>query len=484
MARRAAYLWRKYLYDWLELLERAELLQDEESRDLYLTELAALATTLRDNQEVWRTHQYLAYILGAIRSLGATATAGTTTDAQTIEPLRSVYHVYALLYWLVCRNEGSLLVGIADPDVVISQLEDYGTIKQPPLWCAVPSQLAEVMETVSHSPQVFLDIVSLGLTTYSIAPFLSGAASLRPWHALLLPTAETWSLAQHWTARSTERFQTALAESLGLSGLVSVTTWADLVRTTQLERRYALFPDRPVMVRLPRHPLIQELLLMEHEGMLIARLRTASQGDMLHVAPAAPVREMQFAVGGTLPTMHVIHRGESSTNYALSYFVGLIYHALVTAETLTADHDSLRPRRRSTGVSGTTKGSAKAPTDITAWQIIPRRVYRADDDTDMLVERRDLTADEASQQERQRHVFDVIGHPRTLSGGRKPSPAQLQRAQDLGVFLLEGQTFVRPYRKGQRDEGEPQIVGEGDLAHFVMREGSLRPPLEDSKDSK
>jgi hypothetical protein len=52
------------------------------------------------------------------------------------------------------------------------------------------------------------------------------------------------------------------------------------------------------------------------------------------------------------------------------------------------------------------------------------------------------------------------------------------------VFLLEGQTFVRPYRKGQRDEGEPQIVGEGDLAHFVMREGSLRPPLEDSKDSK
>ena len=469
---KADYLWRKYCYDWGPLLDRAELRGDEEARAEFLGDLEQLAATLVEHHEAWRLHQYLNYIFGAISSLD---------PSRGVDALASVYQVYGLLYWAVCQMKGQLLMGIRVPQVQLQQLGDYDAIgRYRLLWSSMPASVA--LENRSLR-QLYPDIVSLGLIAYSVMPFLTGLPPEDAWHRLMVPQGDSWSLSSDWVVGQVERFLASVSHSVGQPDIISRDSWARLMQTTQLERRYVLAPNRPVQIRLPKHPVIRDVFLLEVDDVLVARVSTTEHKNILHVMPIVPSGGSDIVAGGTIPTIQAMTRGESSENYALNYFLGKLYQALVTLETVEGPL-SLRRQRGKGSSGGGSSASAQKPEDKSIWQLIPRRAYQtqnpAEDETEILIEREELSPEELMRQERQRHFFSVVGHPRTLTGGRKPSLDRLNKARELGVFLLEGQTFVKPYTKGTPLAGE---ISADDMSRFLLRRNVVEADSHEEKET-
>ena len=392
------------------------------------------------------------------------------------------------VFWGVCYLRKAVLVGIGDYPV------NKGSSNF--LWIPMPDLLSEAIKDQMGWSRNDLHCGYEALM--SILPFISGNPNHKAYDALMLPAQSRWPSVKDLYTYEQLNMESVLAQSLGKTeGVFSRADLQQVLEKIALERKWLLTPNRPVLVRLVDHPLIHQVILMQKDTHILAKLETHEYGDWIEVVS---LNDMTWL--GTFKTIRdatlqdrdnkdrkqgkvkVVDIADTLDNMAVPGLIATLVLDLVTVEDEVVATGGKRQFK-------STIPQHQKPTEPKRWhwQYLPRRKYikpsqtqtrtdlsggKGEGEGNVIVERTALDPKQLDLQKKLKRFHMVGLFTRKLPVNQKPSPAKIAQAIDLGLKLAEGETWVATHGRGiQELKGVVEDVGIDNIPHFMKRNTGL-----------
>lgn len=289
------------------------------------------------------------------------------------------------------------------------------------------------VEIVSIEERAFFEY-KLNAFKYPVYPFMrfreaSGAVHEVP-REQLLDFNEA-------TLEKTERDTEALKQFLRSAPEQALDTARELVMAGLAAKRFAILPNSQVVLG---HSALHAIHVYEFDDSVCCKVLTADR-----------------EVDETEPVVTLWKEVRPGVNMAFSFcpegldvsivaFLCLLCSSIVRDFWVMEERASARTYQRRTEKHRARVGTGAERKLVTEKRriYIPRVSYALDAD------RSETEVSHGVRVQLSPHL--VSGHLRRLTEGRKASAEALERAGEYGIHVGEGQTFVRPYRKGEVEQ--------------------------------
>lgn len=350
----------------------------------------------------------------------------------------SFYPLLIALYRKICEPKHKLLIGMRN---------------NVPLWVDAPEwawQDSKIDNDVPSSNVINNEIMMFWFwvvpTVINLMPLFTGQGQQAAFDRLIFPSPD--KVNKGLLAKgSIIHFNNMLSEMLGFYEPPENDEVFQILADAILNQRYKLIDGRPVLIRMENNPVVKEVVLMLKFEILIAKIDTVRFGEIVHIFGIADPMLNEGSLGAFAANVGI----EEGVLQGLSALVATLYRDLVTVENVTATRKLGKATKVSDDkVTPADKDKGKPKLYTTSWQLIPRRQYTNQVNSDVLVERDSLTDKETDFRialRRYHMVCGFIRHYRNKPDFMAKGEKQDEALAD-GIILRQGETYVKPHARG------------------------------------